>query len=76
MSAHLPMIGRGVMPTAVGNSATASVITRTTRTRFLPYALLIGLVFLVPHMVRIARLGSLREYTPYSVTTISNVVWD
>lgn len=44
--------------------------------RFLPCALLIGLVFLVPHLVRIARLGSFREYTPYSVTTVSNVVTD
>jgi hypothetical protein len=64
------------MQTAVGNSATETVIARTTRTRFLPYALLIGLVFLVPHLVRIAILGSFREYTPYSVTSVSNVVTD
>lgn len=64
------------MATAVGNSATATVVSRAASTRSLPCALLIGLVFLLPHLVRIARLGSYREYTPFSVTTVSNVVWD
>ena len=39
-------------------------------------AILIGLLFWLPHAVRMIALHSVTEYTPFSVTTPNNTVWD
>ncbi len=39
-------------------------------------ALLFGLLFVLPHLVRMAELGSVREYTPFSAVSPSPTVWD
>ncbi len=47
-----------------------------TRWRHLAYSVVIGLLFLLPHLVRITALRSIHRYTPFSLTTPSNVVSD
>jgi hypothetical protein len=47
-----------------------------TRWRRFPYVIAIGALFLLPHLIRMGVLGSIHEYTPFSVTTPNNVVWD
>ena len=39
-------------------------------------ALLVGLVFLLPHLVRIAAIGSYRDYTPFAAQSSSPMEWD
>ena len=39
-------------------------------------AMLIGTVFLLPHLVRIAELGSFAAYTPFTAHSPSPMVWD
>src|SRR5882757_387760 len=54
----------------------SSVHHRSLHWRRLPYVFAIGLIFLLPHLVRMATLGSVRQYSPFSVITSNNVVWD
>jgi hypothetical protein len=39
-------------------------------------ALLFGLLFVSPHLVRVIKLGSFRDYTPFSAISPSPMVWD
>jgi hypothetical protein len=39
-------------------------------------SLLVGLLFLLPHIVRIFYIGSFRDYTPFAGQTPSSTVWD
>ncbi len=56
--------------------ATAQARSGTLQTRSIFLALLIGFLFLLPHIAGIATAGSFRAYTPFSVITPSNVISD
>lgn len=40
------------------------------------FSLLVGLLFLLPHIVRIFYIGSFHDYTPFAAQTPSPTVWD
>lgn len=42
----------------------------------LSFCLLIGFLFLLPHVVRIAEIGSFQAYSPFAAQTPSSTVWD
>lgn len=40
------------------------------------FALLVGFLFLLPHLVRVAEIGSFSHYTPFAAQSPSSMTWD
>lgn len=64
------------MPLSTHESPPTEERRRFLSIRSLGWTLLIGLLFVLPHIAGIVKLGGIRDYTPFSVTTPSNVTWD